>query len=458
MSSLVELANKSFCLSTRSVYKKLEQSAVTKREKIFLDPDSGQGPYTQNQKVVFKFPSTNFLDPTTLHLEFAINFAAATNNIQTDFGLANSCADIIRRVRVIAGSTELIDLDRYNVWCNFNYKTIHNWMNSVTQADSLEGFNIAGYSDTCQFGGTVRTAPAKYISKPVGGTNIYSHQLQCGIFQILQYIPLSLVNDLQLEIYLETNGQALMKDPTSTAAGLSYTVTNLRLYYDQVTFTPEFAASLLKDIEKKGALNIPFYQIRTHERTLAGGLDNFTFQINEKVTSLNQVFVIPLLQTMQNNEIYNSVGCFAPGSRWVSHQFRLNQTYFPPYVIDTMAEWMVNNLIACNQYNDTDSGGVVNRLNASQRSAYVAGNNSATPFANSNWMCEYYGFDFEREKCPDLTSGFDTTSGTSDLEFIIRYDNSNYGFAVTGNKLMIFFCLFDAVLSITPNGITTVSR
>lgn len=453
MSSLIQLANKSFCLSTRSVYKKLEQSAVTKREKIFLDPDSGQGPYVQQQKIVFKFPSTNFLDPTTLHFEFQADVTATTNGNRVDFGFANGATDVIRRVRILAGSTELIDLDRYNTWCAFNYKAIHNWMNSVTQGDLLEAFNVYGYTESCQFGAATPGPPTIQVAKRNG--LFHSHQFQCGIFQILQYIPLSLINDLQLEIYLDTFEQAIFKSSGSSASGFSYAVTNCRLYYDQVTFTPEFASTMLKIIETDGQLYIPFYQVRVHEKSLQDGLDNYTFQLNEKVSSLNQVYVIPLLTTRQNNSSYNGIGCFNPGAIWVQHQFRLNQTYFPPYAIDHFAEWMVNNMIACNQYNDNDSGGLINRLNASTVSAVRTGE---LTILNSEFLCEFYAYDFEREKCPELTSGYDTTSGTADLEFMIRYDNTNASITPKSNKIFLFYCLFDAMLSITANGITTVLR
>jgi hypothetical protein len=463
MSNLVNLANKSYCLSTRSLYKRLEQSAVQERQKIFLEPESGQGPYTQNQKIIFKFPSTNFLDPTTLHLEMGISLAATTNNANTDFGFYNGCWDVIRRVRILAGSTEIIDLDYYNTWVNFNYRTSVNWYSANTQGQILEGFNTLPFVLANALSPTNGTVITTVGCTKRQGT--YTHQLHVGVFQVLQYIPLSLINDLTIEIYLETNANALFT--TTTAAGLSYSLTNCRLYYDRVGFVPKFADAIVSTLSSGTNLFIPFYQVRCHEKSMPANVEQFTFQIQEKVSSLNQVFVIPLLQTMRNNELFNSTGMFTPGTIWRSHQFRLNQTYFPTYVIETTGQWWMNNFIATNQYGDPNSAGFINSaiagpLMASTYAAQINGAvNTRTLFANYPVSTEFYAYDFEREKCPDLTSGYNTNSGATELEFIIKYDSLNplnANITTTGSRLMLFFTLFDAVLSISGNGITSVYR
>jgi hypothetical protein len=463
MSSLVNLANKSYCLSTRSLYKRLEQSAVQERSKIFLEPESGQGPYTQNQKIIFKFPSTNFLDPTTLHLEMGISMTAAVNPSFTDYGFMNGCWDVIRRVRVLAGSTEIIDLDYYNTWVNFNYRTNVNWYTANTQGQLLEGFNPFPYTVANALSPST-TLPTSVGVRKREGT--FTHQLHVGVFQVLQYIPLSLINDLTIELYLETNANALFT--AGTATGLTYSLTNCRLYYDRVGFVPKFADAIVSTLSSGTNLFIPFYQVRCHEKSMAGNVDQFTFQIQEKVSSLNQVFVIPIMQIARNNENWNSTGMFSPGTIWRSHQFRLNQTYFPTYVIETTGQWWMNNFIATNQYGDPNSAGFINSAIAGPFMGQIhaanigAGNNVRNLLASYPVTSEFYAYDFEREKCPDLTSGYNTNSGSTELEFIIKY-NINNPLAVNitsagGARLMLFFTLFDAVLSISGNGITSVFR
>lgn len=460
-SSLISLADKSFCLSEKSLYKKLEQTAVTKREKVNIEPITGTGNYLQNQKIIFKFPSTGFIDPTTLRFAFTATTSATVASV----GFANGCSDLFRRVRILAGSTEIIDIDHYNTWVAFNQKAVFNWMNQVTQGDLFEAFNIQGYATSCQFGGPARgliSGEFDVLSRREQPN--FQHQFQAGIFQVLQYIPLSLINDLQLEIYLETNANAIYVSPLTTPplpTNVTYTVSNCKLYYDLITFTPEFASTMLKVIETEGALYIPFYQVRCQERTLVGGQDNATFQINEKVSSLNQVFVIPIAQSRINNETQNGIGSFNPLCYWVNHQFKLNQTYFPSYVIENFTEWMTQNAIACNQYNVPESGGLINRINASTVSCPRQAGSPSDPGVTNQFMCEFYAFDFEREKCPDLSSGIDTRSGSSELEFIIRYDNAdtgNFFGGVKSNKLMLFYVMFDSILQITAGGITTCLR
>lgn len=451
MSSLVQLADRQFCLSVRSVYKKLENSAVTERKQTYITPDTGDGPYLQNSKIIFKFPTTNFFDPTTLRMEFNVTTTATTNAGNGNYGWANGVWDLIKRVIVKSGSTEIVDINNYNVWVNLNYKKIIPWANSVTQGVLLEGFNVNGYTDTCLYGGTPRATPTVNVPRQQGN---FSHQFMCGIFQILQYFPTGLLNDLQLEIYLDTNANALMNSTGGSATGLSYSITQPRLYYDSVTFTEAFGQNLKNVMEASGTLSIPFYQVRNHEKAMSAGSLNNTFQINERVSSLNQLFCIPISQSRQNNENANSVGAFNPQNDWVQHRWRLNQTYFPVAPIDTFAFWQVMNLQACNQYGEMDSGGLVNRINASTITARLWD----TAFVNHEWLCETYDIDFEKEKCPDLTSGYDTSAISSDIEFMIQYSSNRTNYTTNPNLTFMFFTVFDAMFIVNKNGTSTVFR
>ena len=446
--ALIQMAQKAFCLSQKSVYKKLEQSAVTTRNKTYITPQNGEGPWVQNQKIVFQFPSNSFMDPQTLRFEFLPAFTGGSGS-GTAYGFANTSVDWIRRLVVKSGSTEIVDIDNYNVWCAFQYKTVIPWTYSVTSGVTLDMFNLTPYARTTEFGGASyynisASSPTVYVNNIAG---LYaSHTIMNGLFQVLQYIPLSLINNLQIEIYTDLNINAIMVDGSQTITNNeAYSISNCRLYYDQITFDPAFADAIANTIKTDGELFIPFYQIRNHEKTLPLGVSNVTFQISERVSSLNQIYVIPI-PAMNSSLAYNTIGCFNPQAFWIEHQFRLNSIYFPTYPINTYTERAVNNLLATNQYGDIDSGGLLNPLNFST---------GTFNYSNTDqWLCEFYAFDFEREKCPSLMSGYNTDKGNTEIEFIYKCTGNAAVSPWTTNsdKRFLFFTLFDATIGIKSDG------
>lgn len=439
------MAQKAFCLSTKVKYVNLNQSVVTARNRVYITPQNSEGPFTPSQKIVFQWPANSFMDPQTIRFEFTPVFSGSGS--LNGLGFANTAVDWIRRITLKSGSVEILDIDNYNAWVAFQYKSVVPWTYSCTSGSILDQFNTQPYASTTQFGGAIITGalPQTVANK----SGVYAtHTFMNGIFQVLQYLPLSLINNLQLEIYLDTANNALMR--TGSSSSESYTISNLRIYYDQINFTPEFAQGITNQV-KTQSLYIPFYQIRCHEKTMPLNTQNVTFQIAEKVSSLNQVFCIPTPANAQGDITQNTIGQFNPKFTWVQHQFRLNSIYFPTYPISSITEMMQHNFLATNQYGDIESGGLLTPFNMSTLTASNL---------NDPWLCEFYAFDFEREKCPSLVSGYNTDKGSTDIEFILQVTNNNTtsGFTNNSDKRFMCFTLFDSTLSVNADGTVTTMR
>jgi len=443
--ALIQMAQKAYCLSSKATYTKLGNSVVTSRNRVYITPQNSEGPFTAGQKIVFQWPSNSFMDPQTIRFEFQPNFTWLGSG--TGLGFANTCVDWIRRITLKSGSTEIIDIDNYNAWVAFQYKTVVPWTYSCTSGSILDQFQTQPYAQSTSFGGFPMSGATPQTVQN-NSLQYASHTFMNGIFQVLQYLPLSLINNLQLEIYLDTVNNALMRTGSSSAE--TYTISNLRIYYDQINFAPEFAQSITDEVKSQKSLYIPFYQIRCHEKTMPLNTSNVTFQIAERVQSLNQIFCIPTPAAATGDITQNTIGMFNPKFTWVQHQFRLNSIYFPTYPITSLTEMMQHNFLATNQYGDIDSGGILTTKNMSTLTASLP---------NDQWLNEFYAFDFEREKCPSLLSGYNTDAGATDIEFILQCTNNNTT-AFTGNSDKRFMCftLFDSTIAVNADGTVTTYR
>jgi hypothetical protein len=313
-------------------------------------------------------------------------------------------------------------------------------------------FNYQGVAWSIPFAGlTTNTLATDQLILPPLEPAIASHNLMVGLFQVLQYIPLALINTLSIELYCESNANALCDTgPSATTNQLAYNVSNLKLYYDEIHFEDSFLTGLVETIADNGEIYIPFYQIKNHIRNFPLNVANWTFEINERVTSLDQCFVVPIPNQLRENFAEPSVSSFTPWCNLNYYWFRLNSIYHPIYPIKTITEQFAWNQISTNQFGDLDGGGFINRENGSSLS-------SSNPLAFN--FCEFYSFDFEREKCPSLLSGYDTEKAMTNLEFIFScWSNTTAFVSTNSDKTFFFYLVYDATLGIGPNGSVRVYK
>jgi hypothetical protein len=106
----------------------------------------------------------------------------------------------------------------------------------------------------------------------------------------------------------------------------------------------------------------------------------------------------------------------------------------------------VQNSTALSQYNDFDRGGNVNITNFAASSPFP-------PTATELWLSEFYAYDFEREKCPMLTTGYDSFNGKTEIEFIYQTENN-----IIGDVIFMFFVMFDTTMGIGSQGSVRVYK
>jgi hypothetical protein len=502
--SLHNVGNTTFCLSQKTKYLKLEQSAVLRRDNQFIVPTlGGSGPFQPGSFITFEFNRIGFIDLNSLTFEFSITtpdvLIGGVKNFTPKF--KTDAGSIFKRVQIMFGSQALIDYQDYDVINSFIVNASTPYLNLMHSCNILNGYTdpeadfIEAQTpfDTSQ---AFSKPPFTYVGSGIKnstktaegfGAQTHLHAFKIGFFSIQQYFPAQLFQNFRMVLELNTpqNSISLYDNHSLTNRGnkidstacASYNVTNARLYYDIVEMDPVFQDATRK-LAQEDSLYIPFIQLNRHLYTIPLDLvsgNRVSLDITEKVGSLKALFLLPIPANhyaSNNAESAREVFTFQQPilganirteDNISNFQLKLAGTYFPLYPAITFTEIKYLLLQSLSLVNDNTGAGVFPPYSSGRNipgyynSTTAIANNtdrSATYASKYPRIFNIYGFDFDREECSELLCGTNTVEPQSSIN--ISFTNNTTTRAVATR--LIVLTLFNSTLRLLSSGNIDILR
>ena len=506
LNSLLDVSSEQYCLSDKSTYVQLADSAVVKTEEEFYQPITGEGPYGNGSRITFRFQPKGFVDWSTLRFEGAITLTRNTATVSGDtmpywcVTATGGIEQAFRRLVIRIGSTVVVDVDNYNSWCawlqlnnvpaecgQFQQACLEGQQfhqNSLTQflGQPDQTYNVAATQSMLNIaqlagpGGSSVNALDPTWNIP-NTSRQREHRFAIGFLNVQKYFPAHLVGNFQMDLYLDNDYRYIKTYTTNFGAactvGATATLSKCRIYYSTVTLLPALEESVRKMVENN-ALYIPFLQIRNHIQNIPPNATTYVGKISEKVASLKSVFILPQLID-DYNVTKPPTGILSPGENtlqrfsfsnnvWPSFvqpnflQFQINGLFHPTYPITTPNEFYIQRMIACGTFYTRKPGGLdsfrIFGFAPPTSSYFLRGIQTTNRFwPEESVMNQWIGYDFDRENCPELTTGYNSTLTQSDIKFTIGLNNAN-----TSSIVLNIFTLFNSTLRILSNGSIDVAR
>ena len=545
LNSLLDGSDTTYCLSEKTNFLKLENSAVLNKDTEFFTPITGEGPYGYGSKIVFRFQPTGFVNWETLRFEAipAITNVCATN-LTGQFAWVkgagtNTISDFFKRVVIKIGSTVVADIDDYNIYVTwveknlnpyeheqFTFRNTENALFDNTGGNPMLGA-YPGDNPTLSAGtgsGTGLVGRTLYWQHSILGNGVsltpnlngtyqkstrsFNHKFGIGFLNSAQFFPAHLVGNFQLEIYLDNPSRALVgADSTfnipvngsggvsAYAQALAYQLSTCRIYYDTVTLKPEFEEAVRK-VVADSALYIPFLQVRSHVQSIPVGTQTFSSSVTEKVGSLKSLFYVPIYSGDYFGNYYATISsvnyqmpnqfnslkryCWGfpytytmPSQESIPNWFQLqiNGVLVPSYPLQTPTEFIVQREISTGSYYSKvpTAGDEIRNCGFYSRSTVWKNQNVQTAPCFYLGSPAYYnfnswiGFDLDRENCPELLTGYNSTLTQSDIYFTIKFNNATTGGVYTPSSTstdttLLIYTLFNSTMRILSNGSIDVAR
>lgn len=510
-------------------YSPADVGMVVERERVFITP-TGASEFmldgTQTKFVQFDLPRDGYLDSNTFTMEFDLTVAnlpgfgagggyprvvgpIAAEQAAIDLPavrLFSSAYDVINRFRLLQGSTELMDMENYNMWKALEYL----WM--VPESYQREvGYANEGVAPMSYALGLAQTENSSIFMTPAAAgtvTKRFQLNISDGIFGTYHFLPMGRQQQWQIKANIESKFRALLFSSSLTAnqiAAITASISNVRLYFDRVTLPDEIDAGVVAAINDS-ALKLHFSAIRSQTQIMTG--QNATVKFTERVTSLKSVFIVANDNANQQDPYDVQIGKYN-GMDWYAHQFRINGIQYPPYKVENKVEayhWATR---ACGFFRvpwvpgkpltslTTDINGMNESLIHSSldtesllhepyRSVFSTEQYTAAagtyPFtlyatvfgwpatldvagnvATSRWTFPrptialskrnkfMIAYDFDREEDPHAITGLNTANKQADIEVQIER-------LAQADQLLTGFVMFDATLIIAPMGRASVAR
>lgn len=395
------------------------------------------GPFNdQNNVSTFILSSsTAMIDPQSTYLRFQCR--VTLSDVGHTMRLDGSASSLIKSIRV-SSKSGAGDISFIN-----NYNNLFNVISDVTIPMSARTslLNIAeGYGTTVANDSSNGTGEASWTNSLVSTKSFCVPIMDSCIGHLNnRYLPLFLTGDIQVQIQWSSEG---LFSSSAQSPRTGYEILNPELMCDFVTFAAEPNVNeQLKSIALSTGIYMHVTGFRNYQKTITTAQDNFL--INDRLRSVKSLIITNRLPNPTNvqramgrisREITSlQVKC---GDQLVPSQPLTATTY-----VDNLPQLTFETLKGFGRFYDTSLvGGVINSTNS---------NISA---ASTNASCGRAVFSVSL----DSFSNQQIESGMSWLlnnPCTIMTDSTD----ANQNVLMDCFALFDAILSIKPDGTFSVS-
>lgn len=494
------MTDSTFCLVEKTKYTKLEETSVLRKYTVYTTPsEGGTGPFVSGSRLTFNFDTRGFIDFSSLRFQgrmSQVKLSIPPNEDTTFRWKFKTCfGSVIKNIQVKMSGVTVVDIPSYNIWLAFSVNATTPRTHLMTQKSLLEGYiDIETFRN--KYGGKAVEPPANvfvdYVLQTPFDANTLnvetdvryteSHKFDVGFFNILKYFPAHLVQRFQLILDLAAPNDAIgiyFKDSTVGANQTdflknnvaTYSISDPKIFYDIVEMDKVFEDSV-RLIASENALYIPFLQIGRHAYTQPPGVINQAqnLSLSEKVGSLKGVYMLCFDQRWDNrnnvgaaNEHFGFIDDDNTGSdELVGLQFKIGGQLHPTYNITSTIEVAAQYFLAMGNFNDNRGQCGINGSAAGFSYAFFSTGGRANKYVLPNKgkyrLMSVLAYDFDREECPDLITGYNTVGNQSDIT--IRYvpytDLPEYN--ITSTRAIHVWTLFNATLRILGNGKVDILR
>lgn len=435
------LLEENYCVSEMSKFSELPKTTIaSKRHKFILPTNAQTYSSGSNGYIEFIFPKQYCVDPKTVHLEFQVVLSAAAN-AASGFGCPGGYPDLLQRIKITAGSVDLVDVDGYNIWWNFLLKWVIPWDYTISTGAILEGVQPQFFAEADQHSGIPAypnsggTAPVQAVIPNLkdltnGSKAVYcSHIPLAGLFQVMSYLPAFLFAEMKIQLWFETATRGVtaskVQPAASQASGFSYNLSNFKLYFDEVVPGKDLNAAMM-ELAAQNALFIPFINIRRIQHTFNAGSSDVTQTITDRLGSIKSIIAIPINRNL-DTENYPYLQLHQLPN-WSQLDFTIDGEPLPTYKISNYTEKYVHCLRSLGMYNELSQPAQVNPMNYTSHPQYgIRWDGAAVGGAGNLYFptADFYGFDFEREQCPGMLSGFDSSARSLDININLKTSSPN---------------------------------
>jgi hypothetical protein len=285
---------------------KLPNSAnfITDKRSVSYYPSNGNEFSPQGVKILrFMLTGTDWLDPSTLRVQYKFNNRDTTNKL---FPINSLAAIPFRRLRILCGGQLVEDIDYYNLVYNMLHTLlpVERRMNDV-----VEGFGFS--SKVLEDNNGIRYAAPDFNtlnfspSIPQSASRIVSFPLLCGLMNQTKKLPLKFLQGLQIEleivnqyedcvlkkVVVATDADQKIKDAVGTQENTStqWTISEAVIHCDVLTLDTQLDNEYTEHLMSGKGLPIAFSSF-VHQVQATGGTDRPVISLSRSFTRLETVF------------------------------------------------------------------------------------------------------------------------------------------------------------------------
>ena len=259
---------------------------INDRRSVSFFP-SGSNEYGPRGVKIMKFmlTGTDWLDPSTLRVQFRLNNKDTTKNLHP---LNPLPATFFRRLRILCGGIVVEDIDFYNRV----YNMVHTLLPTERRMnDYAEGFGLcqsfgSNYNGRLQHSGIGFDAGNE--SPTVQDNRIVLFPLLCGIFNQPKMLPLRFLQGLQIELEVVNN----FTDPilSSSEYSTTWSISEPQVKCDVVTLDNQLDNEYTDHLMQGKSLPINFSSF-VHQVQAIGQTDRLVISLSRAFTRLKTVYV-----------------------------------------------------------------------------------------------------------------------------------------------------------------------
>lgn len=364
----------------------------------------------------FELPASDYLLPTTSHLQFELALNATTNNFKR-CGIAG----IVRNIRVYCGD-QLVDLHQnknmFEAFLIDASATAENFQNGWESA--LRGDTINGSSPS--------------------GTQNYTLRISTGLLSYTGLLPLWAMPRVSIEIDWE-NAAACLYD--NAAATPSYTISNLYYMADMFQLDPSYTEGVMARLSAGQPIDFQFssYRLSGPIGLPAGGAVTGSYKINSQARSCK--FIVAGVRDNVNvaGQFNQDAPIIDNEANLTSYQLRVGNNVFPnqPMLFGAQSRTEVKECL--NQVGLYKDLGNISRTQYMSTTSYTSSSATTTgspTCASKAWIA----VNLEKFQNQSIQTGQDLMAVDVTLDLI---GGSN----LTTSKSLFVFVVYDCVLSLT---------
>ena len=315
-----------------------------KTSQNFVRVNSDRTAYPSASMVSFRLPQSGCVDLDTLHFtgELSVSHGAVVTLTTPP---TNFC--MFRRVEVMIGGYAL-----GSACSDFGFSTylLKAYTNNKMRQDYLQGMGSEGSVVVSSINGTV-SFPLAW-SDGIGFLN-------CS--QLIRYLPLSLIPEVIINVYLHDRSRWTVEDNSAIAAS-TFVLQNMRIQYMNISSEGSLIENLWASRLSQAPIVIPFQDIKYYEGSSTSATAN-TFTLQVSGTSLD--YLVATYRVADYDTVAaNRLTCTAGNNvNTVTSQIFVNNQPLQSYQCTPIDALMVTSASlggSGNQFFAPDAGGLAN--------------------------------------------------------------------------------------------------